>query len=285
MNIRIYLILIIALFSVSSTSLIVRYLVSVPALTLAFWRMFSSGTMLWGYTSIKPRISQDKISIHRVVVAGLFLGLHFSLFFWGIRETSIANATLLANTGPFFTAIFSWINKEQISKKTMLGLLLSFIGICVVQSPVFSLEDENTKGNLLCLASGLCLAITYIYASKIRKKTSALVYSRSAFLIASLTIALVSIITDVSLFDFEKKHILWFLALGLFPSILGHNLLTYSIKYLTPTSVASIPLGEPIIASVFASFWFSEKISPEVFPGGGLILMGIFMVLQESKNH
>ena len=285
MNIRIYLILIIALFCVSSTSLIVRYLVSVPAFTLAFWRMFSSGTMLWGYTSIKPRSSQDKISIHRVVVAGLFLGLHFSLFFWGIRETSIANATLLANTGPFFTAIFSWINKEQVSKKTVLGLSLSFIGICVVQSPVFSLEDENTKGNLLCLASGLCLAITYIYASKIRKKTSALVYSRSAFLIASLTIALVSIITDVSLFDFEKKHILWFLALGLFPSILGHNLLTYSIKYLTPTSVASIPLGEPIIASVFASFCFSEKISPEVFLGGGLILMGIFMVLQESKNH
>ena len=285
MNIRIYLILIIALFCVSSTSLIVRYLVSVPAFTLAFWRMFSSGTMLWGYTSIKPRSSQDKISIRQVVVAGLFLGLHFSLFFWGIRETSIANATLLANTGPFFTAIFSWINKEQVSKKTVLGLSLSFIGICVVQSPVFSLEDENTKGNLLCLASGLCLAITYIYASKIRKKTSALVYSRSAFLIASLTIALVSVITDVSLFDFEKKHILWFLALGLFPSILGHNLLTYSIKYLTPTSVASIPLGEPIIASVFASFWFSEKISPEVFLGGGLILMGIFMVLQESKNH
>ena len=162
MNIRIYLILIIALFSVSSTSLIVRYLVSVPALTLAFWRMFSSGTMLWGYTSIKPRSSQDKISIHRVVVAGLFLGLHFSLFFWGIRETSIANATLLANTGPFFTAIFSWINKEKVSKKTVFGLSLSFIGICVVQSPVFNLEDENTRGNLLCLASGLCLA-NYLY--------------------------------------------------------------------------------------------------------------------------
>ena len=285
MSIRIYLILIIALFSVSSTSLIVRYLVSVPALTLAFWRMFSSGTILWGYTSIKPHRSQEKISIHRVIIAGLFLGLHFALFFLGIRETSITNATLLANTGPFFTAIFSWINKEQVSKKTVLGLSLSFIGICVVQSPVFNLEGENTLGNLLCLTSGLCLAITYIFASKIRKKTSALVYSRSAFLIASLTIAIASITTGVSLFDFEKEHILWFLALGLFPSILGHNLLTYSIKYLTPTSVASIPLGEPIVASVFASFLFSEKISPEALLGGGLILMGIFMVLQESKNH
>ena len=35
----------------------------------------------------------------------------------------------------------------------------------------------------------------------------------------------------------------WFFFLGLVPSILGHNTLNYAVKYLSPTAVASIPLG------------------------------------------
>ena len=39
MSIRLYLILVLAMVSVSSTSLVIRYVTAVPALTLAFWKI------------------------------------------------------------------------------------------------------------------------------------------------------------------------------------------------------------------------------------------------------
>ena len=53
MSPRLYFILILALVSVSSTSLIVRVLPSVPALTMAFWRMLIASALLWSYSLFK----------------------------------------------------------------------------------------------------------------------------------------------------------------------------------------------------------------------------------------
>ena len=62
---------------------------------------------------------------------------------------------------------------------------------------------------------------------------------------------------------FEKTDLGWILFLGFVPSILGHNSLNYSIKYLSPTAIASVPLGEPIIASLLGFVIFSEPVPIE----------------------
>ena len=105
---RIYLVLLLALVSVSSTSLVIRHVAFVPALTLAFWRMLSASGLLWAYSVKKPQSLIRIENRRQIALAGFFLGLHFALFFVGVRNTSVASATLLANTGPVFTALLSW---------------------------------------------------------------------------------------------------------------------------------------------------------------------------------
>ena len=115
MSNRIYLILALALVSVSSTAVVIRYVELVPALTLAFWRMLSASLFLWCYSIKKP---QNLISLdnkYRILLAGFFLGMHFALFFVGVRNTSVASATLLANTGPIFTSLMSRFRGEKVS--------------------------------------------------------------------------------------------------------------------------------------------------------------------------
>ena len=72
MPIRLYFILIIALVSVSSTSLVVRALPSIPALTMAFWRMLIASSMLWGYSYFKKTKPLYKKDINQVAIAGFF---------------------------------------------------------------------------------------------------------------------------------------------------------------------------------------------------------------------
>ena len=115
---------------------------------------------------------------------------------------------------------------------------------------------EIITGELVLAIERFCIAMTYMFASKIRKDTENILYGRSVFFVAAVTILLVTILSGGSIFSFNKGDIVWFVFLGIVPSILGHNMLNYCIKYLSPTAVASIPLGEPIIASAFAIFSF-----------------------------
>ena len=279
---RIYLVLLLALVSVSSTSLVIRHVAFVPALTLAFWRMLSASGLLWAYSVKKPQSLIRIENRRQIALAGFFLGLHFALFFVGVRNTSVASATLLANTGPIFTALLSWFIGQRVSKSVMLGLLLSVFGIVVVQWSEFGLENNNVWGNVFSLLSGFCIAMTYMFASQIRKTTENVLYGRSVFLVAAMTIGAIAMLSGVSVFDFDKNDVVWFLFLGIVPSILGHNMLNYSIKFLSPTAVASIPLGEPVLASAFGYLLFLEKIPESAILGAPIVFIGIIIIIKNS---
>tara|TARA_Y100000814_G_C12297050_1_gene390447 strand:- start:302 stop:1159 length:858 start_codon:yes stop_codon:yes gene_type:complete len=282
MSNRIYLILALALVSVSSTAVVIRYVELVPALTLAFWRMLSASLFLWCYSIKKP---QNLISLdnkYRILLAGFFLGMHFALFFVGVRNTSVASATLLANTGPIFTSLMSRFRGEKVSLSVLLGLLISIFGIIFVQWSDFRVEGSNSWGNIFSLLSSFCIAMTYMFASEIRKDTENILYGRSVFFIAAMTICVIAMLNGVSIFSFNKTDIVWFVFLGIVPSILGHNMLNYCIKYLSPTAVASIPLGEPIIASALCYFLFFETVPISALLGAPLVFCGIIITVKNS---
>ena len=282
MSKRIYLILFIALISVSSTSVVIRYVELVPALTLAFWRMLSASAFLWCYSIKRPQRLISLNNRNRILFAGFFLGMHFALFFVGVRSTSVASATLLANTGPIFTSILSGLSGQKVSKSVILGLFISVFGIILVQWSGFGVEGNNYLGNLSSLLSGFCIAMTYMFASRIRKDTENILYGRSVFFVAAITIWIVTILSGGSIFSFNRSDIAWFIFLGIVPSILGHNMLNYCIKYLSPTAIASIPLGEPIIASAFCYAFFLETVPISALIGAPFVFCGIIMTVKSS---
>ena len=282
MTVRIGLILLLAMVSVSSTSLVVRSVATVPALVLAFWRMFTASGMLWSYSVIRPAGKLSPINKKRIIFAGIFLGCHFACFFLGIRNTSIANATLLGCMAPIFTVFISTFQKKKINKMTYVGLIIAIVGGGIVQSGDISLNSANLFGNSIALLSALFLAITFVLAEEIRQETDNVVYGRSLFFVASITVLLIAATVGDSILNFKSADIPWFLFLGLVPSIFGHNLLNYAVKYITPTAVSSVPLGEPIIASIFALLLFGEAIPIGALLGGPVVLIGVYIIINNQ---
>ncbi len=285
MQLRLFLILTLALISVSSTALVIRYVAAVPAITLAFWRMLIASGMLWSYELIQKQNSLSSINKKRIIFAGVFLGLHFVCFFLGVRHTSIANATLLATLGPLFTSLISFLQGKKTPPIVYLGLFIALVGVFINQYGDLNLSSSNIFGNSLALLSSFFIAVTFVIAAKIRKKTENIVYGRSLFLVAAITIGIVAFLSGNSLIAFKKHHIIWFLFLGFVPSILGHNMLNYALKYFSPTAIASIPLGEPIIASFFGFLLFKEFIPYSIIVSAPIILIGVFLVLKNQNTH
>tara|TARA_X000001036_G_C20686028_1_gene807670 strand:+ start:1121 stop:1981 length:861 start_codon:yes stop_codon:yes gene_type:complete len=283
MNSKITLLLILALLSVSTSPIIGRALVGVNAVSISFWRMFIAAIVLWLFSLIKPQGKMKvSININRTICAGILLGIHFALFFEAIKITKIANATFLGTLAPFFTLIIElYILKRYYSSKILLGLFLTLIGSIIILGYQFNIESQYTIGNLYAVLCSICIAIALMIGEKVRQKEDTIVYTRLLYLSASFTLFMISILVNETLFSFNRNEFLGLVFLGLVPTILGHNSIYYSLKYVPPTIVAAFPLGEPIIATFFAFFIFSEYISLNIFIGGcitgiGLVLISIY---------
>ena len=183
---------------------------------------------------------------------------------------------------PIFTVFISVFQKKKINKMTYVGLVIALVGGGIIQSGDISLNNANLFGNSIALLSALFIAITFVLAEQIRQETDSVAYGRSLFFVASITVLLIATMAGDSILNFKAGDIPWFLFLGLVPSIFGHNLLNYAVKYITPTAVSSVPLGEPIIASLFGLLLFGEAIPIGAILGGPIVLIGVYIIINNQ---
>jgi drug/metabolite transporter (DMT)-like permease len=75
----------------------------------------------------------------------------------------------------------------------------------------------------------------------------------------------------------------WFLALALFPKLLGHSSFNWALRYLSAAYVSVNLLGEPIGSALLALVFLGEKPSPLEIAGGLLILCGIYIISRVER--
>jgi|TARA_B110000196_G_C21146864_1_gene667134 drug/metabolite transporter (DMT)-like permease len=277
--------LFIGLLSISTSPIVAKSLASSGTI-IAFWRMLLASFFLWSYSllyfkNLKGLSYSNKI---RTSLAGILLGIHFIFFFEAIKITTIANATFLGTLAPFFTLIIELVLfKRHYKKIVYIGLLISLIGTLFVLTNNFDLSSRFTIGNIYAILCSLAISISFLIAEKVRDTEGTIEYTRMLYGIAALTIFIIGSFYTQTFIIIEKTEVVGFVFLALIPTILGHNIFYYCLKFTTPTIVGTIPLGEPIIASIIAFFLFNELISLNTAIGGALCMYGIFLILKNRS--
>ena len=289
MNFKITILLLIALLSVSISPIVAKMLVNVPAVSISFWRMFIGSLALWILSIFfhQGRF-QDKSNFYRTILSGILLGIHFVLFFQAIKLTYIANATFLGTLAPLFTLIFEIVFlKRKFKIQFIIGLIIAFSGAILILSKDFNISTEFTYGNIMAVLCSIVLALSFIIAEKVRQVENTIVYTRTLYLSAAITLLFIAFFQNAELVYFTYTDYYGLIILGLVPTLIGHNSFYYAVKYISPTIVSAFPIGEPIIASILAYFIFSEIIGLDIIFGGLLTLSGlIFLSIQNfSKKH
>ena len=285
MKSKINLILFIALLSVSTSSIIARLLPGLSAVTIAFWRLAIASILLWVYTAFSPQFSIEKKIYKYYILSGLFLALHFTTFYGAVKLTSIANATLLGITAPIFTIIYEKIVlKKSLKPLVFLGFVVAGTGAIIITGSGILTGDGSLFGKFLGLLAAFCISLVYIFASNLRENSNTVLYTRTLYTFGAVFLLLFSFVGKDNVFLISLHQAPWLIALGLIPTILGHSLFYFSIKYTSPTIVASIPIGEPIIASLFAWIIFSESLPSPTFIGGLFILIGVYLLVAHSPR-
>jgi drug/metabolite transporter (DMT)-like permease len=289
--------LLIATFAVSGASIFIRFCDS-SALTIAFWRIFLAVILLTPlllYPDIRNQFltGMNIKQIKLYIAAGFFLSLHFFSWIQSLQYTTVAASVIVVNSSPLWVTFLSFILfRETINRFQVIGLILSFFGVILIaflNSPL-ELLGEFQEGVILALFGGIMVALYFIIGKRMRSNfnVSNIPYTYFVNIFCAFFLFIYSLVLSENVLNYSSNDFIWFLALAIGPSLLGHALYTYAMKRLSGQVVSLTVLGEAVGASILSFIFLSEALSAPTILGGIFIGVGIVMAVhseQESTNE
>lgn len=274
---------------VSLSPIFVRFSTA-PSMVLVLYRVTFATLLLTPYVLWRHRDelkTMERKALLLCLLAGVFLGLHFTSYFESLRRTDIAPAAVLVNTEAIFVTIGTVLfMKAKLSKKAWLAVLLTFVGSIIVAMADAGSGGGALLGNLLALAGAIFGAVYTMLGTVCRKGgISTMVYSWFLYGSAALTVLVFVLASGTAPLGYEPVNFLTTLGMAVCCTIGGHSIYSWGLKFLPASFVASAKMMEPVFASVWGLFLFSEKPGALVILGGAVVIFGIALYSRVSNGE
>ena len=264
------LVLIAALTAISSAGVLVSAMPNMDAWAIAWWRMLGTAVLLSPLLRRLPRQEWGRVS-----VAGIFLALHFALWFMSLQRIPVMRSTLLVTLAPIWAGMVEWtLLKRAPHRMFWVGLVLAFPGV-LWMSGGGSLGTQDWIGDGLALVGGITGSMYFVIGGEVRKRVGVLVYMSGVTLVAALCLsfALMVEVPNVQPTTMLEVGLLAGLIVG--PQLIGHNGLNYVLKYLPASVVTATTLLEPVGAALLAFVILAQVPTPHEITGGIVVLIGV----------
>jgi drug/metabolite transporter (DMT)-like permease len=220
-----------------------------------------------------------------LIALGIFFAINNVLFIYSIKLTTIGNAILTHYLAPVFVMIFGiFLVKEKLTKISTIALLLSVIGLTIILLPnELTLKNVHFLGLILGTLSAIFFSLEILL-----KKILAKSYDADIIVILYLFISIFLLIPFISInkiLSVGNNSLIILLASGVIASALGITLFTSGLKDVKAQNAGIISYIEPLGAMLWGYLIISELPVMETFIGGGLILLGTFLILKFKKNN
>jgi drug/metabolite transporter (DMT)-like permease len=219
-------------------------------------------------------------------VPGLALALHFTSWVVGARMTLVANASLLVNLTPVVLPFFLWLfYREVVTRWEVLGTIFAVSGAVILSGANFRSGEDSFVGKLICIGSMLALAAyTALGRRNMARFKSLWLYIVPLYTVAGLVSLAAGLTVINPIKTYTLDNILYIIGLAVIPTVIGHSLLNQSLKYFRGQVVGVTILGQVIIASTMAFFFFGEVPTQVFYLAAGFVVVGITIVVATSSN-
>ena len=266
--------------AISFASIFIR-LADAPAITIAAYRVALAALALGPFFALKQatlRKTLDRKTALATVLSGCFLAMHFVFWITSLQMTSVASSVALVSTTPLFVALFSYsLLRQRPEFRLGLGIVFTTVGSFFVAGTDFSLSTRAMWGDLLAIG-GAVMAAGYLMAGQFVQRSLDLTsYIFGAYGTAALVLLPCCYFSGTPLTGFSDETYLMLVLLALVPQLIGHTTFNWTLKFLQPSAVSILILGEPIGASILAFLFFREGVGR--LKGVGLFIVGVGIVL------
>lgn len=254
---------------------------------IAFYRMFFSAVIMLPLFLISYRSELKSLTKREwlfTVSSGIFLAVHFILWFESLNYTSVASSTVLVTLQPIFalagTALFF---KEIITGKMLTAVLIALTGSFIISWGDFQVSGAALFGDILALFACAFVTAYLLIGQNVRKRISLVTYTFLVYSVSSVALFFYVLIIQEPFFGYPTSDWGWFLALAILPNLLGHTLFNWAVKWVSTNVVSIAVLFEPVLASIAAFFVLHEKITSLQLRGAIVVLIGVLLFVIDVK--
>lgn len=286
-----------ALLSIASAAIFIKFSEQeISPYATAFNRFWITTVILGAWSGLKAirRRSQthdrpqspanSAAMVGQLFLVGLFLAADLILWAWSLTQTSVANATLLANLTPVFSCLSGWlVCRRRFDPQFLVGMVIAIAAVVAIGLGDCQGTLGKFQGDLAALLAAVCfsLYLSVLERLQARLPTTAIVLWSSA--IATLLSLPIVLIDGGQLFPTSWQGWLTVIALAGVCQILGQGMLVHSLTQLSSEFVALFLLLEPVLAGVGAWALFSEQLTWLNLLAFAIALIGVYLALSSSS--
>jgi drug/metabolite transporter (DMT)-like permease len=270
----------VAVVAVSFSAILIRWS-DADFLAIAAGRMVLSTLLLAPFALIMYRaelFSLERRDVAIMVGIGAVLATHFSLWIASLELTSVASSVVLVTAHPILVGLVGhFFMDERLSRLNAIGIALGLLGVIILTRGDADAGGDTLLGDLLAFLGGVAAGVYILAGRRTRQRISLPVYAFLVYASCALFLLVAVVVTGTELFTLPADEWWLFLLMALGPSILGHTMYNWTLRYV-PASVVSVSLlGEPVGSSILAALLLSEVPPEFTMIGGAVILVGIVM--------
>ena len=286
-----YQTLFLGVFALSTSAIFVK-LAGAPSSITAFYRLFFALLFLLPLLLLDKASWQDLRSLSKRqwqtgLLSGLFLAIHYILWFESLNYTSVASSTVIVTLQPLFSFVGSYfLFKERFSTGAIISSIVALIGSFIIAWGDFQISMQALYGDLLAfIAAGFITAYFFI-GQHMRQKLAVVPYSILGYAASAFFLAVYALSQQLSFIGYSQSTWTAFLGIAFISTILGQMLLNWLLKWLSTSVISMSILGETIGTCILAYFILGEIIT--LRQGIGIIVtlfgLGLFM-FYKNKMH
>lgn len=257
-----------------------------PGIVTSFYRMLIAALVLLPfYKKIFPDracTGETRLTWHQIlipVLAGVFSGIDHALWGTALKETSVANATLLNYISPLWVSLVAiFVLKEKYKTFYWLGLTLVLMGSISVLNILNTTMAFNFRGEGFAVISSFFYAGYFLLTQKGRTYLTTLQQLLISLLSCCITLGLIIIVLRLPIIGYSQITYLIFFLSAILSQLMGYFSLTHSLGKI-PASIVSPSLSlQPVITALLAIPFANQNLAAHQIIGGALVLVGIITI-------
>ena len=281
--------IVVGVFGISLSSIFVKYSTAPSAVTAAYrllWTVLLMSPVTFGSREIRRELLQiSRKNLWLSCLSGVFLAIHFTLWFESLRHTSVASSTTVVCTEVIWVSLgYALFLKGRMGIRAVLAIAVTLLGSVLIAFADSSAGAAHLYGDLLSLLAAIAVAAYVLLGRVVRETVSTTVYTFVVYASCAVVLLLFCLVQGNPLFGYGISGILVGLMLAIFSTILGHSIFSWCLKYFSPSFVSASKLCEPVVAAVLAGFLFGESPAALQLAGGAMILGGVFYYSRLEKE-
>lgn len=273
--------IVIGIMGISMSAILVRYSTAPSAVTAAWrlcWTVLLQTPLVFGKAQFRRELlTVDKKTATLSAVSGIFLAVHFFLWFESLGRTTVASAAVIVCTEVIWVSLgFCLFLKGKLSAKAVAAIAVAFGGSILIAMADSGMGGGHLYGDVLALLAAMAAAVYMLIGRIVRAGFSTTVYTYLVYSACAMVLLLMCLAQGQSMMGYGMNAILIGFLLALFSTILGHSIFSWCLKFFSPSFVSASKLCEPVVSSTLAAFLFGEIPGGMQLVGGVLILGSVF---------